>query len=99
MHSRRWRTPKISCFDPPLRAIWTPDSAKPLPAFLHPPVELATGRPCGCLDLNRRIDLAAIGFAVLTRIEVTHTSSEHDCESPVRGPRRRPIAHTWPSRG
>jgi hypothetical protein len=61
MRSRRWRTTKISGFDPSLMTVWTPDSAEPLLAFLHPPVELAASGPHGQLDLDRWVHFSAIG--------------------------------------
>ncbi|HEX3198230.1 MAG TPA: hypothetical protein VHR39_11840 [Propionibacteriaceae bacterium] len=53
-----------------MTAVWTAYPTYPLLAFLHPPIECAARRPRGCLDLDGRVDLSAIGFAVLTRIEI-----------------------------
>ena len=64
---------KISGFDPLLSSVRTSDAPVPLRAWsmlLDPPVERASNRPRCCLDFDRRIDFSAIGFAVLTRIEI-----------------------------
>ena len=70
--SLAFRQSKISGLYPPLTPVRTPHSTEPLAAFSDPPVKRAAGRPRCQLDLDRRIDLSAIGFAVLTRIEIPH---------------------------
>jgi hypothetical protein len=67
---RAVRGTKISSSDPPLAAVYTADSTEPLQPVLHPPIELASMRPRGSLQLDRRIDFAAIRFFVLTRIKI-----------------------------
>jgi hypothetical protein len=78
---------KITSFDPSLPAIGTAYPPEPLqawPVLFHPPIELAAWRPCGCLDFDRRVDFAAVSFAVLARIVVLHGLFEHDCDSEGR---------------
>jgi hypothetical protein len=62
--------PKIWGFDPLLTSVWTAHTTQPLSPLFHPPIELASGGPRGCLDLDRRIDLAAICFGVIVDLHV-----------------------------
>jgi hypothetical protein len=63
-------TAEIGGFDPPLTPIRTAYATPPLLAFLDPPIERASRRPGGCLNLDRWIYFPAIRFAVLSRIEI-----------------------------
>jgi hypothetical protein len=63
---------KIDSSDPPLSTVLTAYPAPPRLALFDPPIELAARRPCGRLDLDRRIDFAAVRFTVLARIEIRH---------------------------
>jgi hypothetical protein len=67
------RRSKINSSDPPLAAVWTAYATEPLPAFLHPPVELASFRPRGHLHLDRWIDFPAVFRVLLLRVEVRDT--------------------------
>jgi hypothetical protein len=57
----------VNSSDPPLAAIGTTYSPAPLAALFHPVVELAAWGPCA--DSTKIVNLAAIRFAVLPRIE------------------------------
>jgi hypothetical protein len=57
---------KIRSLDPLLPTVWTAYSPQPLLALLDPPMELASSRQRGWLNLDRRIDRSAVDFAVLT---------------------------------
>jgi hypothetical protein len=67
------RRTKINSSDPSLTAVWTAYPAQPLLALFHPPIELASSGPRGCLNFNRWIDCTAIRLAVQTRIEILHS--------------------------
>ena len=62
--------PKIWGFDPLLTSVWTAHTTQPPSPLFHPPIELASGGPRGCLDLDRRIDLAAICFGVIVDLHI-----------------------------
>jgi hypothetical protein len=51
---------KINSSDPPLTTVCTAYPAPPLLPFLYPPIEVTGFRPRSRLDLDRRIDFAAI---------------------------------------
>jgi hypothetical protein len=53
-----------------LTAVCTAYATPPFLAFFHPPIELASFRPCDCLDLDRRIDFSAIYLAVIVLIAI-----------------------------
>jgi hypothetical protein len=53
-----------------LTAVCTADATPPFLPFFHPPIELASFRPCGHLDLDRRIDFSAICFGTLLQVIV-----------------------------
>jgi hypothetical protein len=61
---------KINGSDPPSTAVRTAYPTPPFPPFLHPPIELASARPRGHLDLDRRIDFSAICFDTLLHLVV-----------------------------
>jgi hypothetical protein len=63
---------KIPSFDPPLPAVCTAYPTQPFLPFFHPPIELASSGPGSRLHLDRRVNFAAICFAVLARIEIPH---------------------------
>ena len=63
---------KISSSDPPSTAVCTAYATEPLLPFFHPPIELPSSGPGGCLYLDRRINCTAISVAVLAWIEI-HT--------------------------
>ena len=82
MRSLRWRAnrrdfprlsaliglSKISRSDPSLTAICGCVRDPPFLPFFHPPIELASSRPPGGLDLDRWIDFSAICFDTLLRL-------------------------------
>ena len=72
MRSTILRKTKINRSDPPLTAIFTTYATQPLLPFLDPPIERACRRPGGYVNLDRWIYFAAMGFAVLTGIEIAH---------------------------
>jgi hypothetical protein len=59
---------KIRSFDPALTSVWTSYPARPLLAFLDPPIECATWLP----QLRSWGYLPSISVGVLSRIEI-HT--------------------------
>jgi hypothetical protein len=64
------RGTQINSFHPPLTAVHT---AYPVPPFLpifHPPIELASARPRGRLDLDGWIDFAAICLGTVLHLVV-----------------------------
>jgi hypothetical protein len=65
-----WAAPgtKINSSDPPLTAVCTAYATPPFPPFFHPPIELASFRPGGRVDLDWRIDFAAIGSGDLLQV-------------------------------
>jgi hypothetical protein len=63
-------------FDPPLPAIGTAYTSEPLLTLFDARIKLASLRPCGHLDLDRRIDRTPVCFAVSARIEI-HKLLEH----------------------
>jgi hypothetical protein len=77
---------KINSSDPALTAVYTAYSSEPFqpwPVLFHPPIKLAGMRPCGHLDLDRRIDRTPVCFAVSARIEI-HEPLEHAYDFDVR---------------
>ena len=64
------RGTKINSSDPPVRAVCAGYATPPLPPFFHPPIELASFRPHGRLDLDRRIDFSAICLGMLLHLGV-----------------------------
>jgi hypothetical protein len=61
---------KINSPDPPLPAVCTAYATPPFLPLFHPPIELASFRPCGCLHLDRRIDFSAICFGALLHLGI-----------------------------
>jgi hypothetical protein len=61
---------KINSSDPPLMAVCTAYATPPFLPFFHPPIELASGRPGGRLDVDRWVDFSAIRFGMLLDILV-----------------------------
>ena len=61
---------KISSSDPALPAVCTAYPSPPFLPFLHPPVKLPDSGPGARVHLDRRINFAAICFAVLAWIEI-----------------------------
>jgi len=53
-----------------LPAVFAPHTTPPFPPFFHPPIELASFRPRGHLDLDRWIDFPAICCRKLLHIVV-----------------------------
>jgi hypothetical protein len=64
------RRTKINSSDPVLMSVRTAYATEPFPAFLHPPIELASSRPHGGLNVDRRIHLTAICFVMLLHLGV-----------------------------
>ncbi len=56
---------KINSSDPASTAIGTAYPTPPVLAFFHPPIELASWRPRGRLDVDRWVDNSAICFGKL----------------------------------
>jgi hypothetical protein len=67
---RAARRTKINSSDPSLTAVRTADATEPLLALFRPIIELATWRPRGRLDLDRRIDHSAIYLGTLLQVIV-----------------------------
>jgi hypothetical protein len=53
-----------------LPAVRTAYPTQPFLPFFHPPIELASFRPRGRLDLDRWIDFSAICFSMLVHVIV-----------------------------
>jgi hypothetical protein len=53
-----------------LTAVRTAYPTPPLLPFFHPPIELASFRPRGRLDLDRRIDFSPICFGTMRQVGV-----------------------------
>jgi hypothetical protein len=51
-------------------AVCTAYATPPFLPFFHPPIELASGRPGGRLDVDRWVDFSAIRFGMLLDILV-----------------------------
>jgi hypothetical protein len=73
-HGKPWlcaaRRPKINSFDPPSATVCTAYPTPPFLPFFHPPIELTSRRPRGCLDLDRWINSSAIHFRKLLHVLV-----------------------------
>jgi hypothetical protein len=84
---------KINSPEPQLTTVFAPYPTQPLLALFDPPVKRACGRPRCDLYFNGWIHFPAIGFAVLTRIEV-HGQWEHrfDCAGKGTTPRPKDFA-------
>jgi hypothetical protein len=59
------RGTKINSFDPTLTAVFAAYPTQPLLALFHPPIELTTWRPRGCLDLDGWVDYTAVSLRKL----------------------------------
>jgi hypothetical protein len=61
---------RVNSPDPPLTAVGTAYAPPPLLTFFDPPINLASLRPRGCLDLDGRIDLSTISLGTLLHFAV-----------------------------
>ena len=92
-HGKPWlcaaRRPKINSSDPPLTAVRTAYPTPPFLPFFHPPIEPASLRPRGYVDLDGWVDISAISFGKLLHVLVAeiHIRLEHASDSAGRGHR------------
>jgi hypothetical protein len=61
---------KINSSDPPLTAVRTAYPTPPFLPFLHPPIELASLRPRGRLDLDGWVHFSAVCFGQVLQLAV-----------------------------
>jgi hypothetical protein len=64
------RRSKINSFDPALPTVGTAYPTPPFLPVLHPPIEPASLRPGGCLDLDLWVDRSAISLSKLLQVVV-----------------------------
>ena len=50
---------KINSSDPPLAAVWTAHPTQPFLPIFHPPIQLASLRPRGRVNIDWRVNFAA----------------------------------------